>query len=218
MKPHIICFGDSNTHGYCADPTQCNSPEFLRYDEQERWTQRLQTALGDDVLIIEEGLSGRTTVFSDPLHEGLSGLDYIYPCLNTHAPVALLIIMLGTNDTKDRLGVSAPCIALGLRRLIEKAKHTCCWATDQNILIIAPPPIGEGMNTSSVAGTMGTACVEKSRQLAEPYAQVAHDLSCHFLDAATVGAEFNTIDFMHLTPVGHANLADALAKLIPTIL
>ena len=23
MKKHILCLGDSNTHGYCADPADC---------------------------------------------------------------------------------------------------------------------------------------------------------------------------------------------------
>ena len=23
MKKHILCLGDSNTHGYCADPNDC---------------------------------------------------------------------------------------------------------------------------------------------------------------------------------------------------
>lgn len=40
---------------------------------------------------MEEGLSGRTTTFRDPLYEGLTGLDYIYPCLMSHDPVGLLI-------------------------------------------------------------------------------------------------------------------------------
>ena len=113
-KKHIVCFGDSNTHGYRASNDS-------RYDEQERWTCLLQKQLGDDYLIIEEGLSGRTTCFPDPIHEGLSGLDYIYPCLMSHEPVDLLVIMLGTNDTKERFGASATCIALGLKRLIAKA-------------------------------------------------------------------------------------------------
>ena len=116
-KRHIVCFGDSNTHGYRAS-------DDGRYDEQERWTCLLQKQLGDGYLIIEEGLSGRTTCFSDPIHEGLSGLDYIYPCLMSHEPVDLLVIMLGTNDTKERFGASAACIALGLKRLIAKAAST----------------------------------------------------------------------------------------------
>ena len=92
MKKHIVCFGDSNTHGYCADPADC-ADGGIRFNESERWTRRLQTALGEEYLVIEEGLSGRTTCFDDPIHEGLSGLDYIYPCLKSHEEKRLLQIL-----------------------------------------------------------------------------------------------------------------------------
>ena len=62
MKTHILCLGDSNTHGYCADPNDC-ADHGIRFNEEERWTCRLQKALGDEYLVTEEGLSGRTTVF-----------------------------------------------------------------------------------------------------------------------------------------------------------
>ena len=60
MKKHIVCLGDSNTHGYCADPADC-ADGGIRFNENERWTRRLQTLLGDEYLVTEEGLSGRTT-------------------------------------------------------------------------------------------------------------------------------------------------------------
>ena len=100
MKKHIVCFGDSNTHGYCA-------MNDGRFTEEERWTCLLQKNLGEEYLILEEGLSGRTTCFDDPLFEGLSGLNYIYPCLMSHEPVDLLVIILGTNDTKELWSVCA---------------------------------------------------------------------------------------------------------------
>ena len=71
MKKHIICFGDSNTHGYCADPGDCADGLLQRFNEEERYPCLLQKFLGDEYLVIEEGLPGRTTVFEDPLHEGI---------------------------------------------------------------------------------------------------------------------------------------------------
>ena len=55
MKKHIVCLGDSNTHGYCADPKDC-ADGGIRFNEDERWTRRLQTLLGDEYLVTEEGL------------------------------------------------------------------------------------------------------------------------------------------------------------------
>ena len=209
MKKHIVCLGDSNTHGYCAD-------HGIRFNESERWTKLLQEHLGDDYLVIEEGLSGRTTCFDDPIHEGLNALNYIYPCLKSHEDADLLIIMLGTNDCKDRFYASAACIAIGMARLVKKAQACECWGGKKpNILVVAPPPIGEEMLQSPVAATMGEKCVEKSRQLAHYYKEQCDLIGCHFMDAA--GCEFNQIDYMHLTRKGHAQLAERFAEIVPQI-
>ena len=215
MKKHIVCFGDSNTHGYCADPSDC-ADGGIRFNEDERWTRLLQKALGEDYLVTEEGLSGRTTCFDDPIHEGLNALDYIYPCLKSHETVDLLIIMLGTNDTKDRFYASAGCIAIGMARLVKKAMDTDCWGGGKpNILVIAPPPIGEGMLSSPVAETMGSGCVAKSQKLAHYYKEQCGLLGVRFLDAGQLGCEFNHVVYMHLTKKGHASLAEALAEMVP---
>lgn len=210
MRKHIVCFGDSNTHGYKASDNG-------RYDESERWTCLLGQKLGEDYLVLEEGLSGRTTCFDDPIHEGLSGLDYIYPCLMSHEPVDLLIIMLGTNDTKERFGVSPACIALGLKRLIAKAKATSdAWRGGvPRILVVVPKNIDKRYEETPVALTMGRGCAEKSEGLAEEYEKTADMMGCAFFDANRVVEENNCFDYMHLTAEGHAQLAGALAEIVP---
>ena len=47
MKKHVVCYGDSNTHGYDGDTG-------LRFDENTRWTCLLQKYLGDEYQVIEE--------------------------------------------------------------------------------------------------------------------------------------------------------------------
>ena len=156
MRKHIVCLGDSNTHGYCADPDDCADAALARFNEDERWTCLLQEALGEDYKVFEEGLSGRTTVFQDPLYEGLDALHYLYPCLKTHEPVSMLIIMLGTNDTKERLGANAACIGIGMERLVAKAKTVEAWRGGKpNILVICPPHIGEGLLDHPFGAAMG---------------------------------------------------------------
>ena len=214
MKKHILCLGDSNTHGYCADPADCAGGGD-RFHENERWTCRLQSALGDEYLVLEEGLSGRTTVFQDPLYEGLDALHYLWPCLTSHEPLSLLIIMLGTNDVKQRLGGNAHAIALGMRRLIQKAQTTDCWGKGKpNILVIAPLPIDKRMEQSPVADEMGLGAVEKSQELPAHLERMAAENGVHFLNAETLGLEYNHIDFMHLTRESHAKLAAALAEMV----
>lgn len=216
MKKHILCFGDSNTHGYCADPSDC-ADGSTRFNENERWTTLLQKKLGGNYLVIEEGLSNRTTVFPDPFLEGLAAIDTIAPCLKSHEKIDLLIIMLGTNDTKEYFSASAPCIALGMSRLVKKAMTVECWRCQPNILVIAPPPIGGGILEKEIVRTMGTDCVEKSRQLAKEYKTVCALPGVHFLDAGSLGCEFNKVDCMHLTKRGHAALAAALGSFIPEL-
>ena len=215
MKKHIVCFGDSNTHGYCAEPFDC-ADGGDRFNESERWTCLLAQALGDEYLVLEEGLGGRTTVFDDPLTEGLSGLNVIFPTLMSHEPVDLLILMLGTNDTKERFGCTAECISVGLERLIVKAQNTECWASTPNILLICPPHILDGLYDGPFGGIMGAGCPEKSRALAPFYEAVAQRRGCTFLDAEGI-AEFNRTDCMHLTRSGHAALARKLAALVPQL-
>ena len=212
MKKHIVCLGDSNTHGYCAEPADC-ADGGNRFNENERWTCVLGQLLGQDYLVLEEGLSGRTTVFPDPLHESMPALDVAYPILMSHEPVDLLIIMLGTNDTKDRLGMNAACIALGMERLVEKCKSVPCWNGGKpNILVICPPHIGEELRDPC----MGDSCAAKSRELHRYLQPVALRQGCAYFDAQGI-AEFNRVDFMHLTRKGHRQLAEKLASLVPTL-
>ena len=211
MKKHILCLGDSNPHGYCADPNDC-ADHGIRFNEDERWTCRLQKALGEEYLVTEEGLSGRTTVFVDPLHESMDALSVAYALLKSHEVIDLLIIMLGTNDVKERFGANAACIGAGMERLLLKAKSVDCWGGKApNILVVAPPCIKDGFHDA----VMGAGCVEKSRGVAEQLRIVAERQGVHFMDAAE--CEFNEVDFMHLTCKGHARLAELLTAAVPKL-
>lgn len=213
MQKNILCFGDSNTHGY-------NSKTNGRFDVNERWPKLLQKNLGDDYYVIEEGLCGRTTSFEDPVFEGLCGLHAIYPCMMTHEPLDLVIIMLGTNDTKDRFNANSFIIGKGLERLAQKAIDThAAWRGAPNVLLVAPPPIHPDYAKTAVAGEMGDKCVERSRGLAKEFKDVADRLHCHFLDAGSIpGIEMYPYDWMHLSLGSHKLLADELTNVIKEIL
>ncbi len=219
MKKHILCLGDSNTHGYCADPNDC-ADHGDRFNENERWTCLLQRILGDDCLVLEEGLGGRTTCFPDPLHEGMDALTYLYPCLMSHEPVDLLVIMLGTNDSKDRFHVTPKEIAIAMGRLVDKAKATPCWGKHTpNILVVAPPPIGERIVENEVfRETMGKNCHAVTSGLAGEYAAICKQLGVHFVDAVSYGCEFNALDWTHLTRDAHRRLAEGLGELVPQLI
>ncbi len=211
MKKQILCFGDSNTHGYIAGDNG-------RYDRSVRWPGRLAALLGDMYEVIEEGLSGRTTCFDDPFTEGLNALTYITPCLMSHKPLELLIIMLGTNDTKERFSASSGAIALGLKRLVQKAMTTECWETEPNILIVVPKNIEKEYEATEAVKTMGTGCAEKSQGLANEYRTMARLLGCRCFDANEVVRANDARDYVHLSEEGHLALGEAIAEEVKNIL
>ena len=109
----ILCYGDSNTWGY-------NPSMGGRYARDERWPGVLRKELGEGYLVIEEGLNGRTTVWDDPIEGYKNGKTYLVPCLETHKPLDLVIILLGTNDLKMRFSVSALIQAAGRRSRVQR--------------------------------------------------------------------------------------------------
>jgi len=203
MKRRVLCFGDSNTWGYDAVSNG-------RFDEDTRWTSLLQKNLGDGWTVIEEGLCGRTAVFEDPLNEGMNGLTYLYPCMKTHEPLDYMIIMLGTNDCKERFSATPVNIADGMKRLIEKAKQINAWRGEPRILLVCPAPIGRECESSPVAGEMGR-CADKSALLAQTYRDCAALTGVRFWDSAEV-VTMNRIDFMHLDADSHRRFADAITE------
>lgn len=103
----ILCYGDSNTYGAIPIDFDLLDKHFIashyRLSKEKRWSSILQAELGSTYHVIEEGLNGRTTVWDDPTEgKHKNGLTYLIPCLETHAPIDLVILMLGTNDLKPK--------------------------------------------------------------------------------------------------------------------
>lgn len=213
MKKRILCFGDSNTFG-----TIPMSPG--RYDENTRWPARLGQLLGADYAIIEEGFGGRTTVWPDPVEGGYkSGLDYLIPCLASHQPLDLVILMLGTNDTKARFGLNAYTIAECNARLVRAVQQSGCGPEGgaPRVLLVAPPHIGEWVMDTLFAPIFGPQSPAISRGFAEQYARFAKLLRVDFFDASK-WCEPSREDAVHLTREGQRNLAEGLSQQVRRIL
>ena len=215
MTRTIVCFGDSNTHG--ANPsghgTDPDGPARLPRDV--RWPRVMEAALGEDYEIIEEGLNGRCTVWDTPIEPGRNGLTYLAPCLRSHAPVDLVIIMLGTNDLKRIYGNTAAEIACGAARLVDEARGTLTGpdGAPPEVLLMSPAPLGEITARSEMWG-FGEA-IETSRQLARMYEIVAGDHGAGFFNAGSV-ASVHPDDGVHLDAVACASLGTALAGVVRT--
>lgn len=205
MKKRIVCFGDSNTWGY-------NGTDGSRYEEDVRWTGKLQRILGEEYTVVEEGQNGRTTVWDDPVENRLAGLTYLWPCMESHYPFDLLIIMLGTNDTKVYFGVQAQSIADSAGRLVELAQKSCFGrdGAAPKILLVSPIRMTD---RGVFAHAFGKQAAEKTTHFSALFRATARKLGCEFLDAADF-AQPGEADGVHLDEKGHEALAQAMAEKI----
>ena len=208
MKKRILCFGDSNTWGYIGGSGE-------RYDENTRWTGRLQKLLGDEYVVVEEGHNGRTTVWDDPVENRLAGLTYLWPCMDSQSPFELIIIMLGVNDTKIYFNVTAHNIAQSAGRLVSLAASSTFGPgkTHPKVLLVAPARVEYN---DSVKDIFGQHAVETSAGFSEEFKMVADELGCYFMDASEY-AEPGDADGLHLTPESHERLAQAFYEKIREI-
>lgn len=209
MKKRIVCFGDSNTWGYRA-------LLGTRYDDDVRWTGKLQLLLGDGYTVVEEGQNGRTTVWDDPVENRLAGLTYLWPCMESHSPFDLLIIMLGSNDTKGRFGEQTRGIADSAGRLVDMAQKSSFGRDGKapRVLLVAPPRIEYNEVFQDLFDQQA---VEKAKNFSAEFRRVAEQYGCDFLDASEVTVPCIE-DGVHLDAVGHEALAIAMYKKVQSIL
>ncbi|WP_029660124.1 SGNH/GDSL hydrolase family protein [Aliihoeflea sp. 2WW] len=188
----ILCYGDSITWGSDAETGG-------RHAFADRWPNVLQAALGSDIQIIAEGLRGRTTAFDEHLADcDRNGARILPTVLYTHAPIDLVIILLGSNDMKPAIAGTALAAMQGMRRLVELIKFNAMrdgQSEPPAVLIVAPPPLCETANTEYSAMFAGG--VEQSQMLASFYADLADEWGCGFFDAGSV-AETTPVDGVHL--------------------
>lgn len=211
MNKTILCYGDSNTYGY-------NPLNGLRYAKGIRWTGCLQEMLGEEYSIIEEGCNGRTTVFDDPLEGWKNGLDYLRPCLNSHKPIDIVILMLGSNDLKTTFGATAKEIADGVEILVDVIKTFSMekQGFEPVIILLSPPEIGDGICNSSFHYAFDNSSVLRSKELPKEYRQVAERKGCIFCKSSDY-IKPSQADSLHLMPEEHKKLAKVLKEIIVQI-
>ena len=89
----IFVYGDSLSWGIVPGTRE-------RQPFTVRWPGRLESllaSLGTAVRVIEDCLNGRRTVWDDPFKPGRNGLVGLAQRIEVSSPLALVVLMLGTN-------------------------------------------------------------------------------------------------------------------------
>ena len=212
----IMCFGDSLTWGWV--PVEEGVPT-TRYPAGQRWPGVLQAELGDGHIIIEEALSGRTTSLDDPTDSRLNGSTYLPSALASHLPLDLVILMLGSNDTKAYFHRTPFEITAGMSKLAGQVL-SCAGGVGTiypapELLIVAPPPLAS-MPHAYFQSLFGGAR-EKSAQFGKLYGDLADFMKVHFLNAGDI-ISTDGVDGLHFTAENNRELGLAVAKKIRGIL
>ena len=205
----ILCFGDSITWGY-------NPKDGTRYAPADRWPGALEAALDGRAVVIEEALNGRTVATDEPSRPFRNGLSMFPPLLEAHAPLDMVIIMLGTNDSAPSYGLTAGRIGFNCAALIRAVNASLSGpgGTTPKMLLIAPPPLG---SLSAEMALLYSGGQTTSRGLAAAFATTAEWFGIDFLDAGQI-TKVSAVDGVHLDPQDQRKLGQAVADVVMPLL
>ena len=207
----ILCYGDSNTWGY-------NPRTKERYDHKTRWPMAMAGILNRDSPpddpawhVVEEGLNGRTSCREDMVEGDKNGLRQLLPILESHKPLDLVVVMLGTNDLKPRFSPMPFDIARGVQRLVIAAQESKFGPGDSapKVIMICPPPTVDSPVFKDRFGDS----VELSGKIEPFYRQLAGECGAIYLDAGKL-LKSSSADGIHFDPEGHLALAKAVADIV----
>lgn len=213
-ETRVMVFGDSNSWGWVP------VPEILpttRYPADVRWPGVMAKELGEEFVIINESLPGRTAASDDTSlgikGAGMNGLEYLPAALASNMPLDLVVVMLGTNDVKAFLENSPADISSDVMELVTEIKANTGVATSYEpakVLVVAPPALGEIAELDWLKEIFSDSSVQKSKELAGVLCPMAEAAETPCFDAGSV-AQITGVDGIHMTPDQHQNLGNALA-------
>lgn len=199
MERHtVLCYGDSNTWG-------ANPVDISRFPYDVRWTGVFARELGDQWLVSEAGLGNRTTGFDDPLIPDRNGLASFPMVFEMHSPLDWVIVMLGTNDPKKRVGGNLEGSVAGVEGI---ARHALAAGT--GVILVSPVPMRSPIKYDEFDDEFS---VVHSESLAPEYRNLASTLGILFFEAGKV-AVASEHDRVHLDPDAHLVLGQSLAQLL----
>ena len=209
---HILVYGDSLTWGIIPNTRR-------RLPFEQRWPGVLETRLNEvnqNVRVVEDCLNGRRTAWDDPIKPGRNGLQGIGQRIEVNSPLALVIVILGTNDFQVSHQKDARQSAQGLAAIVREIRSAPIepGMPAPPVLIVSPPLIQnpQGVIAEKFLGA-------ENRCLGMPAAQrqVGEEEGCAYFDSGSVTSA-STVDGIHLDPDQHAILGKALAECVAKLL
>ncbi|MFT3758866.1 SGNH/GDSL hydrolase family protein [Thauera sp.] len=209
---HILVYADSLSWGII--PTTRKRLLF-----EQRWPGVMETSLGASgrkVRVIEDCLNGRRTVWDDPFKPGRNGLAGLAQLIEIHSPLALVVLMLGTNDFQSMHEHNAWHSSQGILALISAIRSAPIepGMPVPDILVVAPPAIQTPKGPIAPKFEGGEA---KCVGLAAAYRKVCEETNCHFFDAGSVTTS-SKVDGVHLDLEQHLILGRAVAEAVEPLL
>lgn len=208
----ILVYADSLSWGIVPDTRR-------RQPFAARWPGVMQARLlagGAKVRVIEDCLNGRRTAWDDPFKPGRNALATIAPAIEAHSPLALVILLLGTNDFQAMHTNDAWLSSQGIAALVNAIRRAPIepGMPVPPVLVVAPPPFAKprGPIAPKFAGAEA-----RSVGLAAAYREAAAALGCAFFDAGSV-TPASRVDGVHLDADQHQALGEALAAVVARLL
>lgn len=215
----ILCYGDSNTYGQNPEFSVDQTKPF-RHSYTSRWTGILQNLLQEQYHVVEEGLSGRTTILDNPVELHRNGLKTLPACIMSHSPVDLLIIMLGSNDLRGCFKPIPFSVINGMDAFLLECLNPA-WQIaggEMKVLLVSPPYIKQQGEKSPWPGLFEDVdAVPLSQKMAGYYKSLADKYGINFINAADF-VEASALDFVHMNAENHKKLAYALKDKVIDIL
>jgi len=201
----ILCFGEDEIWGRAPGVLHRRLPARIR------WPRVAQAELGSAYHLVEDGLPGRTTVWDDPLAGDVNGFRHLRTSLAAHAPIDLVILMVGSNDLLNWRGLNIVTIAKGVEKLARLVLAHEAWpgAGSPRLLLVAPPILDASFANREERNGDDS----EPTNLPELLQELAAELGCSFLDSNRI-AGVSSEDGRHLDAADHRAVGRLIARQI----
>lgn len=190
----VICFGDSITQG--------TNPAALK--QEQRWVEILQQRAGAGVKVVNEGKGGRPA----------SALKEFREMLGRYPSIEVLIIALGTNDSRNTAADAGEQYAKNLAVMVEEARKK-----NATMQIVLCAPYNLRPDALKKNAELGPVRVKNLEGFGVSAKALSEKEKTAFVNLyGVLPNESLTTDGVHPGATGHAAIADALWPVLKTIL